>query len=100
MGTLALNFSVVAAVGAGAAKGSAVADYFAAVVDAFTALFAHHARNRTAGLILEGNVDLESFDDEQFVVREELVCIELARISVLYLGKGEICLVPLEGAGN
>src|SRR5215468_577530 len=81
---------VIPAISTRPAERLAVTHYLAAVVDSFTAFFAEHSGNWTARLVLGSQVDLDSFNGEQSVIRQELICIKLPGVLVLYFGKGGI----------
>src|SRR5215469_11201738 len=72
-GHLPLQLRIITAISARPAQRPAVPLYFPAVVHPFTAFFAPDARNRAARQVLERNVDLDSFDYEQFIIRQQLV---------------------------
>src|SRR5215472_13500929 len=90
---------VVPAVGAGATQRPAIAHHFSAVVDALAALLAKHPRDRAAWLVFDRDIDLDSLDNEQFVIRQLLVCIQLTRVPVLYIRERYVSSVPRRVAG-
>jgi hypothetical protein len=72
---LALHLGVIPTVGTGSTQRSAVAHYLSAVVNALAALFTKHPRDRAAWLIFDRDIDFDLFNNEQFVIRQLLVCI-------------------------